>query len=561
MAEIARRDLTRRSYSRFLSKLEEFLLASFPSATNDLFEDHILKVLTELISYAGGQLSFYLDMAFNEVMWDKVGHRRNIVALAKLLGYVPRGISSARVTLDATTDPFVGTLVISKGTVVSSSVSGVPFEVETAVTVTAPDTIFEIDVIQGVTRTDTHYSDGLTIQRYDSIYDQVSASVEPIITVDGTEWTKVPFLWDVLDGQYYELQYIDDQKIRVTFGDGVHGSVPPDTVPITIRYLTSKGSEGNIAEEKISTTISGLVGATPHDVRVVNNERASGGAPEETVEEIRNNAPVYFQSLGVVTTPRDLSGFVEATAGMIKAQVVVDNSTKIVRVYAVAAGYLPPSQAALNALKADIEEILVMGAILGLEGATFPTVDADARFFIKLNYSVEEVIDNVNRALTEYFTPADPAQSEKTIGSFIYRSDFIRLLDEVEGVDHVELDKLTRTPVPDYVVWAVDSGTFRSPIEIGTDSQEETWTVMFTSPTTFEVLGSVSGLQAATGTVGIEYTSDTGRLTFAIEAGASPNQSGDYAEIKTSQYVASVPIGEGEFVLKGTMNFTYNYVS
>lgn len=564
MADITRRDYTGRSFARFQTKLEEYLQASFPEATNDLYEDHILKVLTELISYAGDQLAFYLDMAYNECLWDRVGHRRNIVALAKLLGYTPRGISSAQVTLDCETDPFVGTLSLSRGTKIATQQSGITFEVAQNYAINAPDTTFQITAIEGASRSDTFFSNAQTGQQYTSIYDKVSSSVIPTVTVDGVAWTRVPFLWDVLAGNYYELAYVDDEKIRVTFGDGVHGNVPPDTVPIVISYLTSNGSAGNLATGRINTTISGTVLGVPQDIRVVSNENSSGGAPEETVEEIRNNAPIYFQSLGVVTTGKDLRGFIEAAAGIIKSQVIVDPSTKIVLAYVVASGYLAPSGALLTSLQADIEEVLVMGAILGLRPATFPTVDSTARIYILPNYSVEEVTDSTNAAVEEYFTPADPAQSDKTIGTPVYKSDWVRLLDEIEGVDHVELDKLTRTPSPVYVQWATGGAVFSS-LEVGTNSVEETWTVTLTSPTTFEVFGSVSGLQTATGTLDTPYSTDpdvlgVSRLSFLLPTGVNPNSASDYATIKTSRYVESVPVDDGEFVLPGTMSFTYHYV-
>ena len=564
---ITRRDYTGRNFVRFQAKLEEYLKVQFPKATNDLYEDHILKVITELTSYAGDQLAFYLDMAFNEVMWDKVGSRRNIVALAKLLGYTPRGIASARVVLDCTTDTYAGNLAISKGTKIPTSVSGVVFEVAQDYIFTSPLVTFQINGIEGTTRLDTFYADGLTGQNYASIFSQVTSSVAPVVKVDGVTWTKVPFLFDVLAGNYYSIEYLDDsvnqqdgQKFRIFFGDGVHGNIPPDSVPITFEYMTSKGALGNVAIGKINATISGLVGITPHDVVVVNNENASGGAPEETVEEIRVNAPIFFQSLGVVTTGKDLRGFIEAYAGVLKAQVKVDSSTKIVLAWVVAAGYQTPSQALLDALQADIEQILVMGAILGLRKATFPRVNATARIYLKLNYPVNEVTDRVTSGVSEFFTPADAASSTRTIGSKVYKSDFIALLDNTEGVEYIELDMLTLSPDPTYIIWAPTSGTFTA-MSVGPGSQDETWTVTFTSPTAFEVLGTVSGTQVATGTVGTPYVTDAGGLAFTIAAGANPNQAGDYATIRTTKYVESVTLLDGEYALQGTMNFTFNYAS
>jgi hypothetical protein len=141
-------------------------------------------------------------------------------------------------------------------------------------------------------------------------------------------------------------------------------------------------------------------------------------------------------------------------------------------------------------------------------------------------------------------------------GQGIFLSDLYRLLDEVEGVDHVDLDKLCRVPVVKYEIWSGDA--VFGDVAISDSTREETWTVELTSPTTFKVSGSVSGDQANTGTFGIEYTSDKGEVTFTITEGSQACKAGDQASFKTSRLAGNINLAGSEFPQKGTVALSFS---
>jgi len=141
-------------------------------------------------------------------------------------------------------------------------------------------------------------------------------------------------------------------------------------------------------------------------------------------------------------------------------------------------------------------------------------------------------------------------------GRGIFLSDLYRLLDEVEGVDHVDLDRLSRVPVVKYEIWSGDASF--GEIAISSSTKEETWTVELTSPTEFKVSGSVSGEQVNTGTFGVEYTSDKGEVTFTITEGSQACKAGDRAIFKTSRLAGNINLAGSEFPLKGTLNLNFS---
>ncbi len=556
MADIVRREYTTRDFTTLRDKLTTYLRVRFPTASNALFEDDVLQVLLELVTYCGDQLAFYTDMAVNECLWDTVGQRANIIALAKLLGYDPLGISSAEVTLSCTTEAYTGSLSIAKGTLVRTSQSNIDFEVAENYVFNG-DTAFEIAAVQGKTRTDVFYSDGQTGQLFKSMFDSVSSSVVPVVTVDGTVWTRVKFLWDQVTGNYYELTYTEDSRIQVIFGDGVHGNIPPSSSEINIVYMTADGAPGNLPIGSISSTIGAMADGAPWDVLVTNEEPSSGGSPAETVDEIRVNAPIAFQSLGNITTEKDLKGFCERYAGILRAGVAIESGTKVVRIALVGDGYVAPSGSLINSLKDAIEEKLVIGPILSLDPARFPLVDIQGQIFLYPNYSVDQVRDSINGALAQFFTPDNVQLSGKTVGLPVHLSDIMHLLDAVDGVDYLRLTKLARQPVPETVVWQGD-GTFAG-IVIGTSSKDELWTLEFTSQTQFVLRGSSSGLQTNIGTVDAQYTTDGSELTFTLVSGDITNEQGDYATIRVSKFLDDVTVQPDEFTLQGSVSLLFSY--
>lgn len=101
----------------------------------------------------------------------------------------------------------------------------------------------------------------------------------------------------------------------------------------------------------------------------------------------------------------------------------------------------------------------------------------------------------------------------------------------------------------------------------------ESWTITMTAATTFTATGSVSGLQVATGTVGVQYTSDSSEITllltaggvafiatdeFTFDADVSPGYQANLERSRSSEFIAEqntrLTPNEGEAGIHGTMH-------
>jgi len=343
---IVRREFTSRDFDAVRQELLDVIESKFPNLFNDFFESHIGIVLLELISHSVDTLSFFLDYKFNELFIDTVTERVNMVSLGKLIGFQLRGRTAAKVTLNCSTEPFVGNIDIAKGTQVSTA-EGIIFEVEKDFSIVDSDTVlvsgkatFDITAVQGETIIDTFESDGTTNQVFVSSSKSVVENVATEVRVSAVTWTSVINLFGEGAEDVYELTFLAELDIRILFGDGIHGNVPGAFgTPIEIEYLSGGGKIGNVGIGTLDGTITGIVGVTPQDVSFINNAAASGGADEESVDEARRNAPLSFQTLNRIVTEVDFKAFVESQAAVLRAAIASDPVLRIVTVSVMATGY------------------------------------------------------------------------------------------------------------------------------------------------------------------------------------------------------------------------------
>lgn len=95
----------------------------------------------------------------------------------------------------------------------------------------------------------------------------------------------------------------DGEGITIRFGDGVFGLSPTPGTEFTVTYLAGGGSVGNVPADTIVQVDPGDP-QTAKVVSVTNPSPATGGADEETPQQIRDRAPQAFQAkpLRVVRT-------------------------------------------------------------------------------------------------------------------------------------------------------------------------------------------------------------------------------------------------------------------
>jgi hypothetical protein len=218
-----------KDFGQFRKNLIDFTKQYFPNTYNDFHESSPGMVFVELAAYVGDVLSYYTDTNLKESMLEQATERSNIYDIAKTLGYKPKNVVPAHVTLDiyqllpakgsgATVSPdFSFALNILSGLIVnqtngnakfrttdsvdfnySSSLSPTEITVYEIDSVTKQPTYFllkkKVDAVSGDIK-QAEYSFGSPIA-YDKIL-LPDANIIEIISVtesDGDAWYEVPYL-------------------------------------------------------------------------------------------------------------------------------------------------------------------------------------------------------------------------------------------------------------------------------------------------------------------------------------------------------------------------------
>jgi hypothetical protein len=137
------------------------------------------------------------------------------------------------------------------------------------------------------------------------------------VYVNGIQWHEADSLADCGPGDRSFVTSVDDNdKVTITFGDGVHGMrLPTGAENVQAIYRVGIGSGGNLDTGSLT-----LLSTRPLGTKAVTNPiLASGGADRDSTEAGRRNAPLASIALDRLVSVSDYASFARTFAGIGKA--------------------------------------------------------------------------------------------------------------------------------------------------------------------------------------------------------------------------------------------------
>ena len=298
------------------------------AAWQDTYRSATGQMLIELHAYVANLVLYYVERRAVESYISTARLRSSVVNIVKLLGYNPkRNVSATGVLTFSLAAAHTKNVYIPKYTECASA-SGYKFVTSEDGVIITGQTSVAVNAIQGELIQINKTASGETNVEYLISSTQVeNANIE--IYVNGEEWTAVTsFISSTSTSKHYVVRAEMDDTVTIIFGDNQYGKAPVSGDTILIQYIKSDGVDGNVYETGRITTLSSTIydaDSAQVTTTVSNTSLFLGGDDEESIEEIRSEAPRVFSTGDRAVTRADFTAILDNYAGIASSNTWGEN--------------------------------------------------------------------------------------------------------------------------------------------------------------------------------------------------------------------------------------------
>jgi hypothetical protein len=437
------------------------------------FDGSNIAMLLNILAYCTSLLHYNLNMSVNELFLSSATIRKNVVAIAKTLGYTPRRAVAAQATLRLTLKPAsylekhptiptppVGYYVrIPAGTVFAAG--GFQFR-------TVDVQYLNVDTDGSIVNTDPipvyqlRKDESLEIHKNFDFSTDISIRIQSleieenrglVVEVDGTTWQPDSAYRATEIGPTSQVYFVEEWEkgIEISFGDNNIGARPAQGAPIDIALRLTDGTKGNNlsaftltgAEDDIDDSIGGVT-FSASDFIVALVEKSEGGQDIETSNSVKVNAPRSFVAQNRAVTISDYvtllwQGGMSGAFGFAPASITVwGGDESVPRVLGKV--FMSFTKDPIGNLLSDTEKSAVTSFIRGYSVITIQHEVVDPEFiYISIASTVKvyadagaEVASSAQTAINAYL------DSISGFDSRFRASRITTLIDEIDGVSSNE---------------------------------------------------------------------------------------------------------------------------
>jgi hypothetical protein len=396
------------------------------------------------------------------------------------------------------------------------------------------------------------------IPRIDVIQGSISITVDEGVP---EAWSEIESLGYATPGQkVYEISRNFEGYVIVRFGDGSQGKIPNLGATVSSIYRVGGGIVGNVGADKINTLLDSITSTGgPVNFSVTNPEDSSGGAEEQSIDDAKLLGPKSLRALNRAVTLEDYATLARAVVGVREANAVRRGSPlfREIDVYITPEGGYEPSETLINLVEEYLQGRSTAGETVYVQGPkNIVGVLLTATVYVLPTYDSDDIRILVEDAINDFF---DVEAEGTQFGKNVNLSDLMALVDNVLGVDYVDVSQLTLDPAST-LIWEVapdDPATVDYIIGLNVSTLiDQTYTITFTSPTAYTVRDG-GGVLVGTGTLGTELTTSDSALKIKLSVGIDAMANNDRAVFRTSQYVGNVEIEEFEIRRIDTLTLSF----
>lgn len=328
-------------FDQIKGKLKTFFEQQSEFADYD-FEAAGLNNLLDVMAYNTHYNGLIANFALNESFLTSAQLRSSVSSHAESLGYTPRSVRSASASLNLsitnTSIDRSGTVSLASNTQFTSQLDGVVHSFQTLEPISAVDNgsgiynfttatgSFAIPVFEGAQITKSFIVGDTGDRQIYVVPDKAIDTSSIVVRVYDTTSSSTYVTYTPLDkaasvtssSTYYDIHEAPNGFYELHFSDGVTTGVAPTVGnKIVMTYLRSSGEAANRASSFIPSSTVSMDGSN-YPLVVVVKSRAAGGAEKESIESIRQNAPIAFASQQRLVTALDYEGLIKSAFGNIR---------------------------------------------------------------------------------------------------------------------------------------------------------------------------------------------------------------------------------------------------
>jgi hypothetical protein len=412
-------DYTAKDFDALRSRLIALLQSVFPD-WSDFDVASFGNVLLEMYAFVGDVLTFYQDSQARESRLVTATQRKNVMALARMLGYRLHGAQAATAQVELRlTQPPAAPVTLAAGTIVRTQEVTEPVRFQLLSPVTLPAGANPPRALALAEHSKSH------LQLFDArgLADlEVHLDFAPyldgsarVVTPQGT-FSEVESFLDLRSNDLHFVVSVDqNDRATLRFGNGVNGTPPSGT--LSVSYKTGGGSTGNVDANRIVVIEGAFRDAhgNPVQVFVRNPEPASGGSDRQTVASAKLLAPESLRALTRSVAREDFEINARRLPGVARALMLTSNEDPTIAensgiLYVIPQGGGLPTPALKNQVLRQVTEVYpcTLTFQVSVQAPVYKPIAIEARLFLRQGASAAEVGSRIRERLAAYFRVSEP---------------------------------------------------------------------------------------------------------------------------------------------------------
>ncbi len=407
-------DYTSKDFDALRVRLMALVQSVFPD-WSDFSVASFGNLLLEMFAFVGDVLTFYLDNQARESRLVTATQRKNVIALARMLGYKLHGAraATAEVTFALARSPSADVIIPAGTSIRTQEVTEpVRFQLLSDVTIVAgSDPAQSMGVVEAsVTR--TQFFDARGLSDLDILLDYGPyLDGSALVSAANGSYTEVDSLLSSGPNDHHFVVLVDqNDRATVRFGNGTSGAPPTGTVQIA--YKTGGGAADNVDAGRL-VVIEGAftdIHGHPVQVSVSNDSAASGGTDRQTVASAKLLAPESLRTLTRTVTREDFEVNARRVPGVARALMLTSNEDTSIDenagiLYVIPEGGGLPTPALKNSVLAEVTVVYpcTLTFQVSVQSPVYRNVDIEARVYTRQGHSKSAVRDWVKANLAAMF--------------------------------------------------------------------------------------------------------------------------------------------------------------